>query len=92
MKGCSLLSDLQPGQRATVRQLTTEGGMRRRLMDIGLREGAAVECVGRSPWGDPVAYLICGALIALRREDCAGIWIGPTDGRRSADGDAKRND
>lgn len=84
---CLLLSDLKPGQRAVVRRLTTAGGMRRRLMDIGLKEGTAVECVGRSPAGDPAAYLIRGAVIALRVEDCAGIQIGAECEGRGANGD-----
>ena len=43
--------------------------MRRRLQDIGLIEGTVVECVGKSPLGDPCAYVIRGAVIALRSED-----------------------
>ena len=69
------LCDLSLGQRASVTALTTEGEMRRRLLDIGLTENAKVECVGQSPFGDPTAFLIRGAVIALRREDCRGIMI-----------------
>lgn len=69
------LNDLHPGQRAVVRQLTSTGGMRRRLMDMGLTEGTPVECMGRSPAGDPSAYMIRGAVIAIRSEDCAGILV-----------------
>ena len=39
------------------------------MLDIGLVNGAEVECVGQSPMGDPRAYLICGAVIAIRRSD-----------------------
>ena len=35
-------------------------------MDLGLVRGTRVTCVTRSPAGDPGAYLIRGALIALR--------------------------
>ncbi len=69
------LCDLQPGQRAFVAGLWTEGGMRRRLLDVGLIEHTRVECLGRSPGGDPSAYLIRGAVIALRKKDCAGILL-----------------
>ena len=44
-------------------------------MDIGLTENTAVECVGRSPAGDPTAFLIRGAVIALREEDCKNILV-----------------
>ena len=55
------LCELQPGQRACVGGLLSQGGMRRRLMDVGLIEHTEVECLGRSPGGDPAAYLIRGA-------------------------------
>lgn len=44
-------------------------------MDIGLIEGTEVVCVGKSPCGDPRAYLIRGAIIALRDEDCKKIRV-----------------
>lgn len=71
----SSLKDIKPGQRAIVRSLCSTGGMRRRLLDIGLVENTEVECLGRSPCGDPSAYLIRGAVIAIRAEDCSGIII-----------------
>lgn len=49
--------------------------MRRRMQDIGLIEGTEVECVQKSPAGDPVAYRIRGALIALRAEDSARVLV-----------------
>ena len=61
--------------RARVAALLTEGGMRRRMQDIGLIEGTEVECVQKSPAGDPVAYRIRGALIALRAEDSARVLV-----------------
>ena len=69
------LDSLNIGERAVVLRLTVHGSMRRRLLDIGLTEGAAVECVGTSPCGDPSAYLIRGAVIAIRSEDCRDIVI-----------------
>lgn len=69
------LCDLKIGQRGTVIALRAVGGMRRRLLDIGLIEGTAVQCVGRSPGGDPAAYFIRGAVIAIRDCDGADILI-----------------
>lgn len=71
------LSDISPGEKATVSALRTEGSMRRRLLDIGLIENTDVECLGRSPAGDPSAYLIRGAVIAIRAADCRDILIAP---------------
>lgn len=69
------LDRVHPGERARVQALKTAGAMRRRLLDIGLVEGTEVECVGRSPGGDPAAYLIRGAVIAIRDTDAAGVLV-----------------
>ena len=69
------LSDMKPGQRAKVASLQSTGSMRRRLLDIGLIENTTVECIGKSPWGDPCAFLIRGAVIAIRSEDCKNVLI-----------------
>lgn len=69
------LNDIKPGQHATVRALRSTGSMRRRLLDIGLVENTDVECIGKSPCGDPLAFLIRGAVIAIRTNDCKDILI-----------------
>lgn len=74
------LNDIKPGQTSVVQSLRAHGSMRRRLLDIGLVEGTRVECVGVSPLGDPSAYLIRGAVIAIRAADCRDVLIGEEDG------------
>ena len=73
-KTCSLC-DIEIGQRAVVEQLQIHGSMRRRLLDIGLCDGTVVECVGQSPMKDPKAYLIRGAVIAIRQNDSRGVIV-----------------
>ena len=69
------LNDIKPGQTAKVKELLSTGSIRRRLLDIVLIENTEVECLGRSPAGDPFAFLIRGAVIAIRSEDCRNILI-----------------
>lgn len=69
------LAALRPGQRARVRSVAGESAMRRRLLDMGLIPGTAVTCVAASPAGDPAAYLIRGAVVALRRRDAAEVEL-----------------
>lgn len=69
------LNELKINQKAIVKSICTSGSMRRRFMDIGLIENTEVVCVGKSPSGDPSAYLIRGAVIAIRAADCAGICV-----------------
>lgn len=71
-KYCTL-DNLQPGNCGTVCSMDTGGSMHRRLLDIGLTIGTEVKCLGRSPAGDPSAFLIRGAVIALRAEDAKKI-------------------
>lgn len=47
----------------------------RRLRDLGLIEGTRVKCVLKSPLGDPQAYKICGAVVAIRREEAAQVLV-----------------
>lgn len=69
------LNDIPLGEYGRVTELMCRGGLRRRLLDIGLTPQTLVQCVGQSPGGDPRAYLIRGAVIALRREDACHILI-----------------
>lgn len=69
------LNELQPGMHAKVLNLQTDDEMKRRLLDIGLVEGTDIECLFQSFSKDPVAFLIRGAVIALRNEDAKKIEI-----------------
>jgi len=69
------LNDMKPGEYAKIIKIQSKGSMRRRLLDIGLVENTDVECVGKSPSGDPSAYLIRGAVIAIRSEDSRDIIV-----------------
>ena len=69
------LSALRDGERATVRHLDGDEAMVRRLRDLGMIEGTAVSCVLHAPSGDPAAYLIRGALIAIRGQDAVRIAV-----------------
>ena len=75
------LDKINPGERARVNRICSTGSMRRRLLDMGLIGGTEVECVGKSPFGDPSAFLIRGAVVAIRSEDCADIIIERVIGR-----------
>lgn len=69
------LTHLNEGESAQVIVLRNDGMMKRRLQDLGLVEGTMVECVQKSPYGDPVAFRIRGAVIALRLEDASEIIV-----------------
>ena len=71
------LSMLQPGESAEVIELSPRirSPERRRLMDLGILPGTMIDAEMSAPGGQPVAYRVRGALIALRREQADLIQI-----------------
>ena len=70
------LDKLPVGQTRRIAAVGGQGALRRRLLDIGLIPGTRVTCTAVSPAGDPAAYLIRGAVIALRGRDAGGVYLG----------------
>ena len=69
------LNHLPIGQSAKVQSLLCVGNERRRMLDLGLVQGTTVQALQSSPAGDPIAYGIRGAVIALRQEDASKILV-----------------
>ncbi len=71
------LSELEPGESAKVVQISpaVQGSQRLRLLDLGLVPGTVVTAELENAFHDPVAYLVRGALIALRREQADAIYV-----------------
>lgn len=75
------LTNLQPGENAQVVGLSPRirGAERRRLMDLGILPGTTIGNELVSSGGDPIAYRIRGALIALRKSQAALINVCRVD-------------
>ena len=73
------MSRLVEGETAVVAGLSPScrGALRRRLMDLGFVRGSRVSVGMRSPLGNPVAYVVRGTAIALRREQAHQIIVTP---------------
>lgn len=69
------LNQLPLGKKANVATLTSDGATRRRMLDLGLIKGTEIEPLYQSPSGNPVAYLIRGAVIALRADVSEQIMV-----------------
>lgn len=69
------LSSLPLGKKCKVKKLISDGLIRRRMLDLGLIDNTVVESLQKSPSGDPVAYLIRGAVIALRSDVASLILV-----------------
>ena len=75
MEEVTTLDRLEVGQRAAVTAVSAPEDQGRRLQELGFVPGGIVAAVQESPWGDPVAYGVCGAVIALRRADAQQILV-----------------
>lgn len=73
---CSL-NELKIGFIGSVQQLSLHGVIRKRLLDLGLTLGTNVQAIQKSPSGDLTAYMIRGALIAIRNEDAKNVLVRP---------------
>jgi DtxR family Mn-dependent transcriptional regulator len=74
------LNELKPGEAGRVTSISRKcrGPERRRMMDLGILPGTVIEAEMTSPSGDPTAYRVREALIALRKEQASLInitWI-----------------
>ena len=69
------LSSLNEGESGAIISVDNCGELKCRLIDLGFIEGTHVRCLQSSPSGNPIAYMVRGAVIALRRDDSAKIII-----------------
>jgi len=71
------LITLNPGEKGRVVALSPRlrGADRRRMMDLGILPGTMIDVEMTSPSGDPTAYKVRGALIALRKEQARLIQV-----------------
>jgi DtxR family Mn-dependent transcriptional regulator len=71
------LSALSVGEKGIVLGISKRcrGQQRRRLMDLGIVPGTEIEAEIKSIGGDPVAYKIRGASIALRKTQADKIYL-----------------
>lgn len=67
------LNQLRPGQSGRVSKI--DAALADRLHGFGMSEGTEVKCLFCSPLGDPKAYLIKGAAVALRAEDARRVQL-----------------
>ncbi len=75
MEQADCLASLQAGDAAYVTGIDAACGLHRRLEDIGFTQGARVRCLFAAPCGEPKAYLVRGAVMALRLEDARRVRV-----------------
>ena len=69
------LNLLKSGRSATITKIHSKNAERRRMFDLGILPGTRIENVMPSPLGDPIAYRVRSAVVALRNEQAELIEI-----------------
>ncbi len=70
-----VLSDLKIGKKAIVVRVLGEGGLRRRLFDMGITPNAEIYVRKKAPLGDPIEIGIRGYVLTLRKSEASLIEI-----------------
>lgn len=63
------------GKEVTVITIRFSGIQKRRILDLGIMPNTKITLLQKSPYGNPMAYLIRGAVIAIRNEDAGKIIV-----------------
>ena len=69
------LANLKPGQSGVVRELTAEGAVKQRFLDMGITRGVSIIMERRAPFGDPLAVRLRGDSLSLRRDEAQKICL-----------------
>ncbi|MDY2727034.1 MAG: FeoA family protein [Anaerostipes faecalis] len=69
------MDEMEPGEKGEIIKIDVKEDFCDRMAAVGLEEKVSVVCVGKSPWGNPSAYGVCGAVIAFRNEDVHNIKV-----------------
>ena len=69
------LKEAKIGQTVTVKKLTGEGAVKRRIMDMGITKGVEVYIRKVAPLGDPVEVTVRGYELSLRKADAEMIEV-----------------
>ena len=70
-----LLSDFVIGESGTVKSVSGEGRVRRRLFDMGVTPGADVTLKKKAPLGDPIELNLRGYALTLRKAEAACVTV-----------------
>lgn len=69
------LKEVACGQTATVKKLTGDGPVKRRIMDMGITKGVSVFVRKVAPLGDPIEVTVRGYELSLRKADAEMIEV-----------------
>ena len=72
----SILKEAKIGSTVTVKKLSGEGAVKRRIMDMGITKGTEIYVRKVAPLGDPIEVTVRGYELSLRKADAEMIEVG----------------
>ncbi len=69
------LNKLEPGIKARIVKITGQGGVRKRMVDMGMTPGTVVEVERVAPLGDPIAIRVKRYRLMLRKAEASRIAV-----------------
>ena len=74
-KNILTLDKISLGNNAKIISINNDIEIKRRLLDLGIAPNSIIKPEFKSPFNDPIAYLIKGTTIALRMDDAKNIMV-----------------
>jgi Fe2+ transport system protein FeoA len=75
MKQIKVLSELRAHEVGKVKQIIGQDQLKRKLLDMGVIPGSALEVLRVAPLGDPVEIRVKGYNLSLRKEEAKQVQI-----------------
>ena len=75
------LDKLMPGQKAVIKKIDPKSLLKKRLKEIGIREGKEIFMKRNAPLGDPMEISVMGYNVSLRKNEAASVYIELIEGK-----------
>ena len=69
------LKNVSVGETVTVKRITGEGAVKRRIMDMGITKGTVVSVRKVAPLGYPIEFTVRGFELSIRKGDADMIIV-----------------
>lgn len=74
------LKEFRPGEVGTVLRIVGQGGIRRRLLDMGITPGTEISMRKVAPLGDPIEITVRGYQLSLRKSEAEIVLMNISGG------------
>ncbi len=69
------LSEIEPGTEVSVKRVTGDKNLRKRIADMGIVKGTRIKVVRKAPLGDPVEFELKGYSLSLRKNEAENVYV-----------------